>query len=218
MQLNSFSEDLNIRCEACHNNNHFISYCPLLHYIPDRRFILAKIIHTRDQTRETKTRKQIRNKNALKHLNSIKENAKSYELSSSSSNSESEEAESETQNEKDEDFKRRSTQEEDVKKAVTIEGESLMMNMKLEPIKESDEQEGDKKSVDLENSPILQIPNPKSNNTEENSSNTLNPTSLYIPNMDSPLKKNSFSFAMPRKSKKSIRVNIFCPFYPLIFS
>lgn len=210
MQLNSFSEDLNIRCEACHNNNHFISYCPLLHYIPDRRFILAKIIHTRDQMREAKTRKQTRNKNALKHLNSIKENAKSYELSSSSSESESDEEEYETQNEKDEDFKRRSTQEEDVKKAVTIEGESLMMNMKLEPIKESDEQEGDKKSVDLENSAIIKIPNQKSNQLaiEESSSNTLNPTSLYIPNMDSPIKKNSFSFAMPRKSKRSIRVYI----------
>jgi len=182
-----------------------MSYCPLLHYIPDRSFILNKNLHTQDQMRDLKIRKKSRNKNALKNLNSIKDNAKGYELSSSDSESGEEEEEDD---DKIEEFKQISTEDVDeTKKSLAIENESVIMNMKLEPIRESDEhiEETEIKSLHLNEE------SQSFNKTQENViSNSNNSNSLKIPSLGgSPYSSEKNRFSIPRKSKKSMRVSLY---------
>ena len=89
MQMKSFCEDLDIRCDSCKKKNHFLAKCPLLHYIPDKDFILSKLRYTQEQTRKEHKRRQLKFMNALKHQNSIRDDAKSFELSSESESDDS---------------------------------------------------------------------------------------------------------------------------------
>jgi potassium voltage-gated channel Eag-related subfamily H protein 7 len=45
------NKDLAIRCYSCDSLGHIIKKCPLLHYNPDREFILKKFIFTPDNER-----------------------------------------------------------------------------------------------------------------------------------------------------------------------
>lgn len=91
MQTLSFSPKLGTACEGCQKKSHFLNLCPILHFVPDRPFLISRILHSEEQKRAQAFRKPRRGKSALKHWASIKENAQIYELSSSSDSDSSEE-------------------------------------------------------------------------------------------------------------------------------
>lgn len=132
-----------IRCESC-SKPHFLIDCPILHYIPNKSFILSRNCYSREQDRVSRERKAHKSLHALKAQSLIKDKAKAYETvissdseSFESSFSEESEEEGEETHEKSENFKEFQINIVEKERKVLEMRESLR---NLQPILESEEQ------------------------------------------------------------------------------
>lgn len=58
-------------CPFCRHDNHFVSNCPHLNFVPDKGFILTRFTYTVDQKRRVCGRRIKRDMNALKSLMNV---------------------------------------------------------------------------------------------------------------------------------------------------
>ena len=40
-----YFDDTGLRCQVCSSKNHLFKYCPVLHYIPDKEFIIKQYVY-----------------------------------------------------------------------------------------------------------------------------------------------------------------------------
>lgn len=128
-----------LKCEGC-SKPHFLINCPILHYIPDKSFILSRNCYSREQDRLFRERKKTKALHALKGQSLVKDKAKAYETVISSE-SESYESSFSEDSEEEEQENREKNKEFMIN---IVENERKVLEMReslrnLQPILESEE-------------------------------------------------------------------------------